>query len=290
MTPPLLIQSKTSLPLADIVLGERLRPVGDAGVAAMLASIRDLGQITSPINIRQIRREGGLRYVMIDGAHRLAAAQALGWEEVPVRVFECNDDQARIMEIDGNLAGAELNALDTAVFLATRKAVYERLHPETMAQAGAGLAARRWNAADTMSVASFVTTTADKFGLSERHVRRMTAAGLRLGPDEIRQLRLAPKAVTLADLQAISGIGEAPERYEVVRMLAVGEAKSAAAARKAYLHKGHPPVILDPVDAEMIALRKIWDRAHKASKIRFVEVMRKELTALLAQADDEDDL
>ena len=40
----------------------------------------------------------------------------------------------------------------------------------------------------------------------------------------------------------------------------------------------------------MIALRKIWDRAHKASKIRFVEVMRKELTALLAQADDEDDL
>ena len=287
MTPPLLIQSKTSLPLADIVLGERLRPVGDAGVAAMLASIRDLGQITSPINIRQIRREGGLRYVMIDGAHRLAAAQALGWEEVPVRVFECNDDQARIMEIDGNLAGAELNALDTAVFLATRKAVYERLHPETKQGGARG---NQHTGGWQTELSSFCQTAAEKMGITERQVRKITAAGLRLGPDEIRQLRLAPKAVTLADLQAISGIGEAPERYEVVRMLAVGEAKSAAAARKAYLYRDNPPVILDPVDAEMIALRKIWDRAHKASKIRFVEVMRKELTALLAQADDEDDL
>ena len=42
-------------------------------------------------------------------------------------------------------------------------------------------------------------------------------AGARLGPDEIRQLRLAPNAVTLADLQEISKIGETVERYEVVR-------------------------------------------------------------------------
>ena len=285
MAEPTLIQSKTSLPIADIAVRDRLRPAGDAGVAAMVSSIREIGQITSPVNVRQVRRGGEIRYELIDGAHRIAAALELGWTEVPVRVFECNDDQARIMEIDANLAGAELTALDTAVFLATRKAVYERLHPETKAGVAGGRA-RQGLANDMMS---FAETTAEKFGLSKRHIERMTAAGARLGPDEIRQLRLAPRAVTLADLQEISKIGEAPERYEVVRLLATGEAKGAAAARKAYRHRENPPAQVAPVDQEYLAIKSAWVRARKEAKRRFVNDLYAELAALIADDDQASD-
>ena len=283
MPEPTLIQSKTTLPVAEIRADRRLRPVSEAGVEAILASVGELGQIVTPLTVRQRQVQGsGLVYELLDGAHRLEAARRLGHGEVPVRVFECTGDQAALMEIDGNLAGAELNALDTAVFLATRKAVYERLHPETRAGVAGGLA-RQGSAADMMSVASFVGSTAEKFGLSERHVRRMTAAGARLGPDEVQQLRLAPRPVTLADLQAISAIGEAPERYEVVRQLATGEAKSAAAARKAWFHRENPPAPVSPEDAEFAALHDRWARTSKAARRRFVAANFDELAVLVAE-------
>lgn len=167
MADPVLIQSKTELPVTEITSAGRLRPVSAAGVATIVASIREIGQLANPLVVRQRRdREGVLRYVLLDGAHRQAAAIELGWETVPVRVFECTDDQARLMEIDGNLAGAELNPLDTAVFLATRKAVYERLHPETRAGVAGGLA-RQGSASE---LGSFAAVTAEKFGMTPRQV------------------------------------------------------------------------------------------------------------------------
>ncbi len=283
MSAPVLIQSKTSLPVAEIAVRDRLRPAGEAGVASMMASIREIGQITSPINIRQLRRDGALRYEIIDGAHRLAAAVALGWEEVPVRVFECSDDQARIMEIDSNLAGSELNPLDTAVFLATRKAVYERLHPET--SAGVAGAVSRWDATDTMSVASFVGTTAEKFGLSERHVRRLTAAGVHLGPDDVARLRRAKKPVTLADLQVIARIGAPAERVEVVGMLERGAARNAAdARRKIRVAAEGAAAPVDPADAVFADLMKRWARAPMAARRRFTEQHWAEMRRIMRDA------
>ncbi|WP_081962507.1 ParB/RepB/Spo0J family partition protein [Paracoccus sanguinis] len=281
MPEPTLIQSKTTLPVAEIRADRRLRPVSEAGVEAILASVGELGQIVTPLTVRQRQVQGsGLVYELLDGAHRLEAARRLGHGEVPVRVFECTGDQAALMEIDGNLAGAELNALDTAVFLATRKAVYERLHPETRQGGSRGNQHTGGWQTDMMS---FCQTTAEKFGLSERHVRRMTAAGARLGPDEVQQLRLAPRPVTLADLQAISAIGEAVERYEVVRQLATGEAKSAAAARKAWFHRENPPAPVSPEDAEFAALHDRWARTSKAARRRFVAANFDELAVLVAE-------
>lgn len=279
---PILIQSKTSLPVDEIIVQGRLRPAGDAGVAAIVESINETGQITSPIIVRQVRRQtqlgSAIRYEIIDGAHRLAAAKELGWEEVPVRVYECSDDQAAIMEIDGNLAGAELNALDQAVFMATRKAVYERLHPETKAGVAGGL--RKNYATELSSVASFVNVTAEKFGISERQVRKIVAAGSRLHPDEIHQLRAAPRPVSLKDLQNIGKIHSSVERHAVVRLLAEGKAKSAAAARKALKAPSDAP-IKDPVEDQFLALRTAWARAGAPARRRFVDECGIDLTRLL---------
>ncbi len=275
MKAPQLIPSKTELPVAEIEAGTRLRPVSEAGVATIVASVREVGQMTNPVVVRQMRRKGETIHVVVDGAHRLAAAGELGWDHVPVRVFECTDDQARIMEIDGNLSGAELNPLDTAVFLATRKAVYERLHPETKAGVAGGLA-RQGLASD---IESFADVTAEKFGLSRRHVERLVAAGTRLGPDEIAQLRAAPRQVTLKDLQDIGRIKGAMDRYGVVAALSEGRAKSASAAFKALKGPVEAPV-QNPADEQFLALKKAWDRAGAAARRRFVEELGGDLISL----------
>ncbi|QFQ88238.1 chromosome partitioning protein ParB [Paracoccus kondratievae] len=281
MSEPTLIQSKTSLPVDQIEVSGRLRPVSEAGIATLRASIAEIGQITSPIAVRQLRRNGETIYRIIDGAHRHATAVELGWTEVPVRVFECTDDQARIMEIDGNLAGAELNPLDNAVFLATRKVVYERLHPETKAGV-AGALAKHGSANDMMS---FAETTAEKFGLSRRQVERLVAAGSRLGPDEIAELRRAPRQVTLKDLQVIAKIKKAPDRYLVVKALAAGEARNASDALKA-INGAVEAAPKSPVDEQYLALQRAWKRAGAAARRRFVQECSADLTDMLNAAAD----
>ena len=175
--------------LADVKRDQRLRPVTEAGVQSLLASVAEIGRIKDPVHVRKTK--AGL--VLLAGGHRMAAYDVLGTTEADAWVWSgITNDQAQMIEIDDNLAGAEMGALDTAVFLAARKRVYEKMHPETRRGVAGALA--RHSATDTMSVASFVASTAEKFGLSERHVRRLVEAGEKLGVDSAR-LRNIPRPI-----------------------------------------------------------------------------------------------
>ncbi len=263
--------------VADVVERDRLRPVSEAGVQSLIASIEAVGVMKDPIHVRK-RKDGQLQ--LIAGGHRLEAARRLGWDEIEARVWtDVTDDWARLMEIDDNLAGAEMNALDTAVFLATRKELYERMNPQT--KRGVAGAMGRWDATEPSSVA-FATATAEKFGLTERQVRKIVAAGAALGPGEVAQLRSAPKPVTLKDLTEIAKIGAPAERYSVVGMLAEGSSKSAADARKLLrLQRDGVPAPRDPADVGFLAISAAWSRASRAARRRFVDELRAELTELL---------
>jgi ParB family transcriptional regulator, chromosome partitioning protein len=261
--------------LSDVKVDQRLRPVSHAGVQAILASVADIGRIKDPVHVRRSKK--GL--TLLAGGHRMAAYAELGIEEADAWVWSgITDDHARLIEIDDNLAGAEMTALDTAVFLAERKRVYEKLHPETRAKTGAALAAARWDAADIVSVASFVATTAEKFGMSDRHVRRLVAAGEKLGVDSAR-LRHCPRPITLKDLSDIAGIKEPVERYAVIDALREGTARSASVALAAHRarERGDVTVEKDPVEDGFNALMKAWSRAPMAAKKRFLLEMRTEV-------------
>jgi ParB family chromosome partitioning protein len=279
------MKTPTLMTIRDVAVAEveaagRLRPVTEAGVESLIASIGEVGVLKDAIHVRR-RKDGRLQ--LIAGAHRLEAARRLGWERIEAKVWtDVTDDWARLMEIDDNLAGAELNPLDAAVFLAARKAVYERIHPETKAATGAALVSKRWNTADTMSVVSFAASTAEKFGLSDRHVRRMIAAGSRLGPDEVARLRGAPRAVSLRDLSDIGRIGDAAERYDVVAALAEGRAKSAGEARRrrALAAAGAPPP-RDPAERAFLRLLDAWTRAPRSARRQFLGEAGHEVIALL---------
>ncbi|MBU2867113.1 ParB/RepB/Spo0J family partition protein [Pacificibacter marinus] len=264
--------------ISDVKTDNRLRPIVEAGVDSLIASINETGVMKDAIHVRK-KHDGTLH--LIAGCHRIEAAKRLGWDDIEAKVWtNVTDDWALLMEIDDNLAGAEMNALDTAVFLATRKAVYERLHPETKADAFKGNQHTGKLAADIMS---FATSTAEKFNLTERHIRRVIAAGSILTSDDITQLRAAPKQVTLKDLTEISKIGETTERSDVVTRLAAGTAKSATDARKQINAKPGDALISD-ADKKLRALQDAFARAPMAARRAFVadnaEVLRDLLDAL----------
>lgn len=274
------------LRIADIIVRDRLRPVSEAGVESLLASIRDIGVIKDEIHVRLARRAGKVELRLLAGGHRLEAARRLGWETIRAKVWrDITDETARLIEVDDNLAGAEMNALDTAVFLAERKRVYEDLHPET--RAGVAGAMRKNCATDFMSVASFATATAEKFGLTERHVRRMIAAGGALTASDVIRLRHAPRPVTQADLQVIAKIDAAADRITVVEALVAGTARSAGEAVRR-LHTA-PSATLAPADQQLTALRAAWSRAGAEARRRWIAEAFEELSPLVVDQAAERD-
>src|SRR5690554_3170186 len=101
--------------VGEILATGRLRPVSEAGVESLMASIAEVGVMKDAVHVRQ--KKGG-QLVLIAGGHRLEAAKRLGWDEIEAKLWaDVTDDWARLMEIDDNIAGAELNPLDTALFL-----------------------------------------------------------------------------------------------------------------------------------------------------------------------------
>ncbi|MBR9819373.1 MAG: ParB N-terminal domain-containing protein [Rhodobacteraceae bacterium] len=267
----------TELPIDEIEVVDRLRPVSEAGVQAIIASIGELGVMKDPIHVRRMKN-GKTR--LLAGLHRLTSARELGWQTIKVTCWRCNDDFARLMEIDDNLAGAELTALDTAVFLAARKRVYEKLHPET--RAGVAGAKARWDASD---IVSFASATAEKFGVSKRTVERMVAAGERLAGDEVSRLRRAPKPVALADLQVIGTLGPT-DRYAVVDALAEGRAKSAGKAMAAIkASTGASPAPVDPTEKAFLDLMEAWKRAPATARRRFLDECGGDVSALMPKPE-----
>ena len=116
----------TELPVADVQMGQRLRPLSEDAVGSLIAAIRGVG-FTTRILVRRTRSGD----VLVDGGHRFEAVRRLEWENVPALVVRCNDKEAALLEADANLVGADLTPLDLSVFLAARRRVYQEMHPET---------------------------------------------------------------------------------------------------------------------------------------------------------------
>jgi ParB/RepB/Spo0J family partition protein len=99
------------LPIENINIPDRLRLLNEDAVAKIMESMRKVGQI-SPIMVRSIG--DGESIDLVAGRHRLEAAIRLGWSEINARVFDCDDIEARKLEIAENLHRAELTALERA--------------------------------------------------------------------------------------------------------------------------------------------------------------------------------
>jgi len=270
----------TELPIRDItVLLDRLRPVSEATVSVLMQVIKEHG-FTVPVLVRKTRKG----FILIDGAHRVAAMERMGHEAIPVVAVSCTDDEAAALESSQNLAGASLSPLDDAVFLAAYSAAYEKLHPETARGVAGGLA--RQGLATELN--SFAETIAEKRAITPRQVRKIAAAGRAITRAEVARLRAAPVKVKLADIEAIGKIADSDERAEVMFRLASGNAKSASQARRSFqAEKGFAAPLEDPVETALKALKSAWSRAPKEARRRFVRDHGEALAALLYEGAQE---
>jgi ParB family chromosome partitioning protein len=280
MTPPNW-QNTHSLPVADILVEERLRIASKPAVASIVSSIQEVGSILQPLLVRRVK--GGYR--LMDGLHRLTAAKEVGLAEVPVKVSDCTNDQAIRIEVDANVAGAPLTPLDMAVFLAAHKELYERENPET-AQGKAG-AHGRWNATDIMSVASFSANAAEVFGKGDRHIRRLISVGEKLSREEITLLREAPKKVQFKDLEHIAKCGEPADRSAICMALGNGSAKTAKEVldRK----KAAGAQVQSTTGQQVSKLKDAYSRAKKVARKEFVRLHCDELIELIHEIALEED-
>lgn len=272
-----LISSITEARLADITISDdRLRPTSDAAVSAIADSIREHGLIY-PIVVRRLRAGG---FELVDGGHRLAAMTSLSAEVVPVRCYDGPAPAIRLIEIDTNLARADLSDLDRSIHLAARRREYLAEHPKT-AQGRAG-AAGRWDASAEMALASFVTMTAQQTGLDVRKIHKFVVAGDVLDKVTAERLRSAPKRVFLNDILALA---KAPPalRPVAVEAFSSGSSPKIAAALKAA--KGVEARIQDPVDQQLKALKTAWARAGAAARRRWLEDAGADVAALMPRPE-----
>lgn len=212
--------SKLSINLIDAA--DRLRPSDPAWVQAIAASMAEHGQ-EQPIIVRR----SGDRFVLVAGKHRLDGAQLLGWTAIDADVrHDMTDEQARIVEIDENLMRQELSAIDRAIFLAKRKAIWEALYPET------AIRGRRKELRTTCPQflpSTFAKDVAERTGLSDRTIRRSTELASLLSPEIIAAIRGTKLADNAAALKKLSLL-PADRRLKVAQTLGAGEAKSINAA------------------------------------------------------------
>lgn len=267
--------------ISDIEIGERLRPVTNAGVESLISSIEELGVIKDAIHLRKAGRGENVTIILMAGAHRLEAAKKLGWKDIPARVWaDVSDDWALLMEIDDNLAGAELSPLDLAVFLARRKKIYEKLYPETR-RGSAGGHGKHGTANEH---GSFASSAAKSRGITERQIQKITAVGLALTETDVQHLRFAHKPVLLVDLEALSKVDDAEVRRNAMWVFCNSTTKTLREALTRTIRcEGDPTNSTKAQDKDVTTqLSALWNRAPKAAKRRFISEFTDEIRTFLA--------
>lgn len=253
--PPLSPETVDIIDLDRIDADDRLRPVDEAHMLAIAASIREIG-LQQPILVRPC--DDG--YILVAGAHRLAAARHLGLPGIAALIEEFNPDQARLAEIDENLCRRELSALDRAIFLTEREEVYLRLFP----QAGHGGKKGKSNqyvrkAAKLASFHSFAEDAAAKSGLSVRSIQRATQLLDGLTTETIKALRLHPVANNASELQRIGRLDAERQQLIVAELTRADGAESVRAASLAagLIAPAEATTDRQQVDRIMTAVRRL---------------------------------
>ncbi|WP_375673936.1 ParB/RepB/Spo0J family partition protein, partial [Bartonella sp. TS82HLJMH] len=111
------------LALDVIVVPERIRPVDDEHAKALAQSMAREG-LMNPITVRHTPNAKEGNYTLIAGAHRLRAAELLGYSDIDAVVVQADKDNAALLEVAENLFRNELSVIDRALFVQTYRELW----------------------------------------------------------------------------------------------------------------------------------------------------------------------
>lgn len=202
------------------------RPTVPETVNAMAKSLSDIGLI-NPITVvaakvynSSIIVDG---YRVIAGNHRVAAARALGWEEIEAFVIADHDRvENELREIDENLCRAELTPAQRAYAIKRRKEIWEIRNPGN--QVGQVVPPEIGYKNPPSQEKGFAADTAEATGQSKKDINRHISRAEALGDDllEVTGTSL-DKGV---ELDALKAMPEA-ERKGLIQKAKAGEKVSA---------------------------------------------------------------
>lgn len=247
--------------ISEIDVQDRLRSIDPSWVEALAAMIGETG-LQQPIQVLINPKAIG-RYRLIAGAHRLEAVRSRGETAIQATVFKGSLDEARLQEIDENVMRRELSALDRAGSLAERKALYERLHPETKHGAQGG----RGGQQNVNGMLPFTKATAEKLGFSVRTIERAVALWTNLDAEARQMLALHPAADNMAGLRKLAALDSA-KQITAARHLLDGSAQSIAEATAL----ADPTVKSERPSDDNTACKLIdaWSRSSRRGRLQFM--------------------
>ena len=250
------------IPVADIQVGERLRPLNIARVALIADSFKRLDQI-SPIEVTKAKG----KWLLVAGWHRLEAAKVAGLSTIEARVFDGDETGRNLREIEENLVRSDLNPLDRAVFLERWFRLFGALKtPKGKTASEKNLA----NQCVAEIAARFDLAVASRAGLSARTIRDDLQLLRQLGDDR-ETLSLLPIAESRAELVRFSRMTP-KERKPVIAGMRAGKSFSDLTAAKAKA---------ETKDKHLSALVALWRKTPVAAKRAFVKAFDRELAELL---------
>jgi predicted DNA-binding protein (UPF0251 family) len=162
---------------SEIEIGPRKRPVSQAHVSRLIASIKEIG-LQTPITLARDTNEDGQGFVLVAGAHRLEALRQMGEDGCYCFILSEDHDTAELWEIDENFARQELTDAQRADHHVRREEILVR-RGEVSAPGQGGN--RRSN--DNLSLGSYASQAADSLGVNRRTVERDLKRGKNIAPD-----------------------------------------------------------------------------------------------------------
>jgi ParB family chromosome partitioning protein len=242
------------LPLSAVDVGERLRAVNAEAVERLAISMREMGQMT-PIEV--VETEGG-RFRLVAGAHRLAACEVAGIEQVKAILldWEMSEIDIALREVDENLYRQELTAYDQAVFIAKRAELWEQKYEV------------RRGRPKNVQARTFYKDTAEKFGLSADAIKRARMRFHKLGL-VWADLRGTPIADVGNWLDKLRGL-DADKQRQVINLVRGGLPFPSAYAKA----RGERTVKPIRPHAECARLVSLWENTSEEGRELFRKHIR----------------
>jgi N6-adenosine-specific RNA methylase IME4/ParB-like chromosome segregation protein Spo0J len=252
-----------------VVPPERMRKLRDDVVDSLTESIAERG-LLQPIIVRP---RGATNYWLVAGRHRLEAVRKCGHSHIHAIVRDgLNADAALLVEIDENLARADLSPAERALHLAERKRLYEKLHPETKR----GVAGGKARHGQQTTLVSFAEMAAPVRGRSKRTVQREIERADKIpGLAEV----IGTTLDNPAELDALAKLPEAAQR-DLIARARTGEKVKVSVALKRVQRERRESELADAARATSLSLgQKVYgviyaDPPWKYDNIPFGDLAR----------------
>jgi ParB family transcriptional regulator, chromosome partitioning protein len=256
-----------TIPIADVVVPERLRAVDEDHALAIQASIVEHG-LLNPVTVRATPAAKGGKFTLVAGAHRLRAVEMLDEPEIEALIVSADADEAVLIEVEENLFRNDLSALDRAVFVQTYREVWERKHGKVRrGNPGLSNSVNLTELIAQEAARGFAAHTADKLGLSVSAIERAQRIAQHLHPDLRSRLRNTPHADNQATLLKLARLDPARQRQAATALQETGDLGEALRV------VDHKPKAVQPDQQEQVYSRlcDAWERADHETRRRFLE-------------------